>query len=177
MARPPGSPSPALEVTTVSVVLPLGTVPVTPPRSCPPCSATLSLQTDYSHRRGVPATLYIFSLDTQQSGMTGSQNPSRMRTTQLFSSPWKPTVQGESARWEHLGASCQAQVIYKSYDSSGFVYQVSPPHSAPLIKKTNSILALCPPQSSMPGRGANAVNYLPSCSRRVPILFPVFRSS
>lgn len=171
MARPPGSPSP------VSVVLPLGTVPVTPPRSCPPCSATLSLQTDYSHRRGVPATLYIFSLDTQQSGTTGSQNPSRMRTTQLFSSPWKPTVQGESARWEHLGASCQAQVIYKSYDSSGFVYQVSPPHSAPLIKKTNSTLALCPPQSSMPGRGANAVNYLPSCSRRVPILFPVFRSS
>lgn len=37
---------------------------------------SLSLQTDYSHRRGVPATLYIFSLDTQQSGTTGSQNPS-----------------------------------------------------------------------------------------------------
>lgn len=134
----------------LSFVLPRWTFLAVSLQSWATCIVTLSLQIEY---RTAPSKVAHSRLSTNI--LNGNNK--------IIEIPLKACLPGEKHPMWASRISYQDQVINKLYDSSGFVYQVSPLHSASLIKKMNSILALCPPESSLPGRGVNVVNCLPSC--------------
>lgn len=129
------------------------------------CMGHDSTSPDRYSRRNAAASLLSFPFQhLAKWHIVGSQKIVASESKKNYLNPTESWFSmGKAFDVSAKGLSYQGWVIYALYDLSGFMYQVSPLHSASLIKKMNSILDLCPPEKSLPGKVVNAVNYLPSC--------------